>query len=112
MWGARDNLKFKKLNNPDTTEYKREYYEKKGNLPDKQFHEILKKNNIVSHIKNIVGNDGKDTAQPNYNEKFHKPLKNNKFNPKKRQMKSTPYNRPKHMGFEGPDRYGDSDDES
>ena len=34
LWMARDNLKFKKLQNPDTTEYRAEYVKKQINLPE------------------------------------------------------------------------------
>lgn len=57
LWGARDNLKFKKLNNPDVTEYKREYQAKEANIADKKLRDAIKKNNVDSHIKNIVGGD-------------------------------------------------------
>lgn len=49
-------MKFKKLNNPVTTEYKREYVPKEIDVADKEFREVVKKNNVDSHLKNVVGN--------------------------------------------------------
>lgn len=56
LWHARDNLKFKKMQNPDTTEYRAEYVKKNPNLPEKKLKEVLRKNNVDGHIKNLLGN--------------------------------------------------------
>ena len=56
LHGMRDNLKFKKLNNNDTTEYKREYIKKEAHPGDQDMRDAIKKNNVDSHIKNLVGN--------------------------------------------------------
>lgn len=76
LWGARDNLKFKKQKDKGPTEYQVEF-QKKEFEPEAQqkmneFKKVTVEVNQGSHIKNIIGN-AKDIPAPNYNEKYYKP---------------------------------------
>lgn len=44
------------MNNPITSEYKREYVKKEADVADQELRNVIKKNNVDSHLKNVVGN--------------------------------------------------------
>lgn len=76
LWGARDNLKFKKQKERGPTEYQKEYTKKEFEPGARETMEEFKKLtvdiNMGSHLKNVIGN-AKDIPAPNFNEKYYRP---------------------------------------
>lgn len=97
LWGARDNLKFKKQKDRGPTEYQAEYTKKKIDLEKMKTDDIYKNMtvdiNMGSHLKNTLGN-AKDIDLPNYNDKYYKDNPR-LYRPKKYGPNGEPIERPR-----------------